>query len=80
MIKSLLVSEDESVFYSGGTDGVVCIWDVNHQQVVQTFGQDKALRSTNDKFDYFHSDSVWQISQGSTPYQIITSGKDGRVF
>ena len=29
LIKSLLVSPDESVLYSGGTDGVVCIWDVS---------------------------------------------------
>lgn len=34
LIKSLLVSPDESVVYSGGTDGVVCIWDVSQQQVV----------------------------------------------
>lgn len=38
LVKSLLVSEDESVLYSGGTDGVVCIWDVKKQQVVQSFG------------------------------------------
>ncbi len=80
LIKSILVSEDESVLYSGGTDGVVCIWDVNQQQVVQTFGQDKALRSPNEKFNYFHSDSVWQISQGRTPYEIVTAGRDGKVF
>jgi WD40 repeat protein len=38
LVKSLLVSSDESVLYSGGTDSTVCVWDVNHQQVVQTFG------------------------------------------
>lgn len=44
LIKSLLVSPDQSVLYSGGTDGVVCIWDINHSKVVETYGQSKLLR------------------------------------
>lgn len=28
IVKALLVSADESVVYSGGTDGIICIWDV----------------------------------------------------
>jgi WD40 repeat protein len=77
----LLVSQDESVVYSGGTDGVVCIWDINQRQVVQTFGQEKYLRSKESKYDDFHSDSIWQIQQSAdNQSQIMTAGKDGRVF
>jgi len=62
LIKSLLVSPDESVVYSGGTDGLVSIWDVSQQQVIKTFGQDKSLRPESQKYTKFHSDSIWQIA------------------
>jgi len=28
LVKTLLVSEDESVLYSGGSDGIISIWDI----------------------------------------------------
>jgi hypothetical protein len=28
LVKSLLVSLDESVIYTGGSDGLMCIWDI----------------------------------------------------
>lgn len=82
LIKSLCVSPDESVVYSGGTDSVLSVWDVAQQQVVQTFGQDKATRdSASAKMCEFHTDSIWSISQSSdSQSHIITTGKDGKIF
>ena len=69
LVKSLHVSQDESVVYSGGTDGVVCIWDINQQQIVQKFGgnQSSAQEESKDQplnvADDFHSDSIWHIRE-----------------
>jgi len=34
LIKSLCISNDESVVFSGGSDGTLRIWDVGVQRVV----------------------------------------------
>lgn len=38
MVKSILVSQDESLMYTGGQDGLVKLWDIGKMSVVQTFG------------------------------------------
>lgn len=34
LIKTLCISNDESVVYSGGSDGTLRIWDVGQQRVI----------------------------------------------
>jgi WD40 repeat protein len=34
LVKALLVSQDESVVYSGGSDGTLRIWDIGSEQVI----------------------------------------------
>ena len=38
MIKSIWISDDESILYTGGSDGTVRLWDVGTRSVVRTFG------------------------------------------
>lgn len=41
MIKSIWVSEDESLLYTGGCDGTVRLWDIGTRSVIQTYGEQK---------------------------------------
>ena len=41
MIKSIWVSEDESLLYTGGSDGTVKLWDIGSRAVIQTYGEQK---------------------------------------
>ena len=41
MIKSIWVSEDESLLYTGGCDGTLRLWDVGTRSVIQTYGEQK---------------------------------------
>lgn len=34
LIKTLCISNDESVVYSGGSDGTLRVWDVGQQKVI----------------------------------------------
>ena len=38
MIKSIIVSADESVVCTGGCDGTMRMWDIGQRSVIQTFG------------------------------------------
>jgi len=39
MIKSIWVSDDESILYTGGSDGTVRLWDVSTRAVIQVYGE-----------------------------------------
>ena len=41
LVKSLCVSSDESVLYSGGVDSTVRIWDIGTRRVIETLGDEK---------------------------------------
>ena len=38
MIKSIWVSDDETICYTGGSDGTVRLWDIGTRSVIQTYG------------------------------------------
>ena len=38
MIKSIIVSADESVVCTGGCDGTLRMWDIGQRSVIQTIG------------------------------------------
>ena len=38
MIKSIIVSADESVVCTGGCDGTLKMWDIGQRSVIQTIG------------------------------------------
>ena len=78
MIKSILVSDDESVVCTGGSDGTVKLWDIGQRAVIQTYGEDKKL-AKKYKQGGFHTDTVFQVMQ--TPsQQIFSTGRDGSIF
>ena len=47
MIKSIWVSEDESLLYTGGSDGTVKLWDIGSRAVIQSYGEPKSQKLTN---------------------------------
>ena len=42
MIKSIWVSEDESILYTGGSDGTMRLWDIGTRSVIQVYGEEKS--------------------------------------
>ena len=48
MIKSIWVSDDQSIVYTGGSDGTVRLWDVGTRSVIQTYGVEKSNRGNGD--------------------------------
>ena len=68
MIKSIWVSEDESLMYTGGSDGTVRLWDIGARSVIHTYGVDKYRSKDEDDIDdlvdevsHFHIDSVTML-------------------
>ena len=57
LIKSILISPDETVIYTGSTNATIQIWDVAQKELVQQLGSDKSVEVSQD----FHKDSIWQI-------------------
>lgn len=41
MIKSIWVSEDESILYTGGSDGTMRLWDIGTRSVIHVYGEQK---------------------------------------
>jgi len=92
MIKSIWVSEDQSLLYTGGSDGTVRLWDIGTRSVVQTYGQEKNKRGgrgseIDDFLDdmQFHTDSITtllpsclggKVANGSA---MLTAGRDGSI-
>jgi len=63
MVKSIWVSEDESLLYTGGSDGTVKLWDIGSRAVIQTYGEEKGQKrrdSIQDLVDdsQYHTDTV----------------------
>ena len=70
MVKSIWVSEDESLMYTGGCDGTVRLWDIGARAVIHTYGVDKNRQvdeddDVNDLVDEvssYHTDSVTMVT------------------
>lgn len=62
MIKSIWVSDDESILYTGGSDGTVRLWDVSTRSVIQVYGEQKNQHQRPDELideDFqYHTDSI----------------------
>lgn len=88
MIKSIWVSPDESLLYTGGSDGTVRIWDIGQRSVVQTYGQSKHLGRQADGIIEvpYHTDSVTtlipncsQSTSSQIGYQMFSASRDGSI-
>ncbi len=51
MIKSIWLSEDETLLYTGGCDGTVRLWDMSTRSVIQTYGEEKGERRRGSEAD-----------------------------
>ena len=54
MIKSIIVSADESVVCTGGCDGTLRMWDIGQRSVIQTFGTETQEMLKKKKLSPFH--------------------------
>ena len=85
MVKSIYVNDDESILFTGSTDGSMRLWDIRQQAIVKVVGDDKkrsklnrSLGKSANTIDDFHRDSVWSITPTSD-YKLFTGGRDGRI-
>ena len=88
MIKSIWVSDDESILYTGGCDGTMRLWDIGTRSVIQTYGEQKNRRQADDlvdEFQQYHTDSITHLqpsSLGGKPQNgssILSAGRDGSI-
>ena len=61
MIKSIIVSADESVVCTGGCDGTLRMWDIGQRSVIQTIGGESAEMLKKKRLSPFHQDTVLQM-------------------
>ena len=87
MVKSIWVSDDESILYTGGSDGTVRLWDIGTRAVVRVFGEGKKRRdSINDLVDEpaYHTDSVMTLQPtvvggANRGLNMMSAGRDGAI-
>lgn len=76
MIKSIWISEDESLLYTGGSDGTVRIWDIGTRSVIQTYGVEKTKRGvTITEVDDFVEDLSYHTDSITTMMPSCLGGK-----
>ena len=83
IVKAVNCSADESILFSGGMDGLLKIWDIGQEKVINTFGNEAraTLNRTTKETKSFHTDSLWNITPADgDDCNLYTSGKDGQVF
>ena len=80
MVKCIYTSQDESLLYTGGSDGTVRLWDIGMHSVVATFGQAKQKNQNNNLLG-FHQDTVNTLIPdiASRGHSLISGGKDGSI-
>ena len=59
MIKSIIVSADESVVCTGGCDGTLRMWDIGQRSVIQTFGTETQEMLKKKKLSPFHQGTIF---------------------
>lgn len=81
MVKSIHVSNDESLLFTGGSDGTIKLWDIGQGSVVATLGAQKQHSRQNHSNPRFHSDTVSCIIPGMNQNDdnIISGSKDGSI-
>ena len=80
MVKCIKVGSDESLLYTGGSDGTIKLWDIGQRSVVSTIGQPKNSRQQSQSHGH-HSDSVTNIIPGlaNAGENLISGGRDGSI-
>lgn len=91
MIKSIWVSDDETLLYTGGCDGTVRLWDMGTRSVIQTYGEERKACARGseahamiDELSY-HTDSITTLMpsnlNGKIPngQSMLTAGRDGNI-
>lgn len=91
MVKSIWVSDDESLLYTGGSDGTVRLWDMTTRSAIMTYGEQKGQGRRSDSISdlcddfQFHTDTVTSIipscmGDHMTDGQFMMSaGRDGAI-
>ena len=90
MIKSIWVSEDESILYTGGSDGTMRLWDIGTRSVIQVYGepQNQLQRNADDMVDEdyaYHTDSITTLQPSSlgqkqaSGHAMLSAGRDGCI-
>lgn len=83
MVKCIYVSHDESLMYTGGSDGTIKLWDIGMRSVIATFGKPKQQMGQLTKIADFHSDTINtfipDIGSSSMGSSLISGSKDGSI-
>ena len=90
MIKSIWVSEDESILYTGGSDGTMRLWDIGTRSVIQVYGepQNQLQRNADDLVDedfLYHTDSITTLQPSTLGQKVangqsmLSAGRDGCI-
>ena len=80
MVKTIYVSQDESLLFTGGSDGTVRLWDIGMHSVVATFGQSKQSRGNFSSMG-FHSDTINTMisADNNRGLNILSGSRDGSI-